>query len=93
MRWIPYMDVCVEALENPNEASKVDLFLCQWAKAQHIAEEIGQHFFMDDPAANLDVSDLSVRYILRGLEQQFDRFKAQIPSHVQPRMSLNTEQD
>lgn len=77
------MDDCVKALENPREASIHDLFLCQWVRAQHIAEEISQNFFIDDPSANLDVSDLSVRYILRSLEQQFDRFKANIPPQIQ----------
>jgi hypothetical protein len=76
------MDDCVKTVENPSEASVGDLLLCQWVRAQRIAEEISQNFFMDDPSANLDVSDLSVRYILRSLEQQFDRFKANIPPQI-----------
>jgi hypothetical protein len=79
MRWAPYMNEYIEALEKPSVAVISDLFLCQWVRSQQIAEEVGQHFFMDDPSANVDISDLSVQYTLRGYEQQFDRWKAQIP--------------
>jgi hypothetical protein len=79
MRWTPYMNECIEALEKPGVAVTSDLFLCQLVRSQRIAEEAGRHFFMDDPSANVDVSDLSVQYTLRGYEQQFDRWKEQVP--------------
>jgi hypothetical protein len=76
------MDVCIEALEKSSTAEKSDLFLCQWARAQHIVEEIGRHFFMDDPSANVDVTDLNVKFILRVFERDFDEWKAQIPPDI-----------
>lgn len=88
MRWTPYMNECIEALEKPSVAVKSDLFLCQWVRAKQIAEEVGRHFFMDDPSANVDVSDLSVQYTLRGYEQQFDQWKAQIPPDLLRRKCL-----
>ncbi len=80
MRWTSYMDECIQALETPGIGVNSDLYLCQWARAQRIAEGVGQQFFTDDPSANVDVSDLSVQYIIRGYEQQIDQWKAQIPS-------------
>lgn len=91
MRWTPYMNECIEALERPNIAVKSDLFLCQWVRSQQIAEEVGRQFFMDDPSANVNVSDMSVQYILQGYEQQFDRWKAQIPPDLLRRKCLITQ--
>lgn len=91
MRWTPYMNECIEALERPSIAVKSDLFLCQWVRSQQIAEEVGRHFFMDDPSANVDVSDMSVQYTLQGYEQQFDRWKAQIPPDLLRRKFLITQ--
>jgi hypothetical protein len=91
MRWTPYMNECIEALERPSIAVKSDLFLCQWVRSQQIAEEVGRHFFMDDPSANVDVSDMSVQYTLQGYEQQFDRWKAQIPPDLLRRKCLITQ--
>lgn len=82
MRWTPYMNECIEALEKSSAAVKSDLFICQWARSQQIAEEVGQHFFTSDPSASVDVSDLSVQYTLRVYEQQLDRWKAQVPSDL-----------
>jgi hypothetical protein len=82
MRWTPCIGKCIEALENPSTGEKSDLFLCQWARAQQIVEEVGRHFFMDDSSANIDVSDLNVQFVLRGFEQQFDQWKAHIPPDV-----------
>lgn len=79
MRWAPYMNECIEALEKPSVGAKSDLFLCQWVRSQQIAEEVGRHFSIDDPSATVDISNLSVQYTLQGYEQQFDRWKAQIP--------------
>jgi hypothetical protein len=76
------MNECIEALEKPGVAVKSDLLLCQWVRSQHMAEEVGRHFFMDDPSANVDVSDLSVQYTLQAYEQQFHQWKAQIPSDL-----------
>jgi hypothetical protein len=73
------MNECVEALEKSSAVVKADLFLCQWARSQQIAEEVGPHFFTDDPSANVDVSDLGVQYTLQVYEQQLNRWKAQVP--------------
>jgi hypothetical protein len=88
VRWSSYMGDCIQALEKPDIAVKSDLYLCQWVRAQRIAEEIGQQFFMDDPSANLDVSDLSVQYILRGYEQQICQWKTQLSPDILRRMYM-----
>lgn len=82
MRWSSYVEECIEALENSSPVLKSDLFLCQWVRSQHIVEEVGRQFFTDDSLGKINVSDLSALYILRGYEQQFDRWKAQIPPDI-----------
>ena len=79
------MGDCIQALEKPDIAVKSDLYLCQWVRAQRIAEELGQSFLMDDPSANIDVSDLSVQYILRGYEQQICQWKTQLSPEISRR--------
>lgn len=82
------MEECIRALENSGSVEKSDLFLCQWVRAQHIVEEVGRQFFMDDPSANIDVSDSNVQFVLRTFEQQFDQWKAQIPPDIIKRKKI-----
>lgn len=76
------MDECIQALESSTTAVKSDLYLCQWVRAQRIAEEVGQQLFMDDPFANVDTCDRSVQYIIQGYEQQIDQWKAQLSPDI-----------
>jgi hypothetical protein len=86
MRWTSYIEECIQALECPGTAVKSDLYLCQWVRAQRIAEEVMQQFFVD-PSANVEVSDRSVQYILQCYEQQIDQWRGQIPADILRRKS------
>lgn len=85
LRWTPYIDHCISSLENCPNALESDKLLCHWVRGQGIAEQIGQNFSMDDPSAEVDASDVKVQYVLRGFEQQLDRWRSQIPVEVQTR--------
>ncbi|KAI9821143.1 MAG: hypothetical protein M1827_003877 [Pycnora praestabilis] len=79
IRWTPYMAECVEVLETSVDAFESDNFLCQWIRVQHIAEEIGIQFSMDDPFAVVTISDPKVQYALKGFERQLEEWRLQIP--------------
>lgn len=83
LRWSPHMAKCIVSLERHGISS--DNLLCQWVRGQHIAEEIGEHFFMDDPSAKLDALDTQVQYLLRGFEQQLDQWQKEMPVEVRNR--------
>jgi hypothetical protein len=85
------MDRCIASLESARDALDSDKLLCQWVRGQRIAEEIGQQFFMDDPSARIDASDMKVQYVLRGFEQRLDRWRAQIPVKVQNRKVTSSD--
>ena len=74
---------CVEVLETSPEAAPSDKALCQWVRSQHIAEEIGTQFSMDDPVATVSIADAKVQHALKGFERDLDKWKTQIPPEVQ----------
>ncbi|CZR50961.1 related to cercosporin resistance protein [Phialocephala subalpina] len=79
IRWAPFMEECVEVLENSPDAAPTDKTLCQWVRSQHIAEEVGTRFSMDDPAANVSIADQSVQYALKGFENDLEKWSKNIP--------------
>ena len=76
---------CVEVLENSPEAAPSDKVLCQWVRSQHIAEEVGTQFSMDDPVANISIADSKVQYALKGFERDLEKWSNGIPVDVQSR--------
>ena len=85
IRWTAFMDDCVEFLENSPEALSSDKVFCQWVRSQHIAEEIGTQFSMDDPTAKVSIADSKVQYALKGFERDLEKWSSQIPPDVQSR--------
>ncbi|KAI9672381.1 MAG: hypothetical protein M1817_003403 [Caeruleum heppii] len=83
IQWTPYMDDCIEFLETSPEALPSDKLLCQWVRVQHIADEVGRQFSMDDPCANLGLSDLKVQYALKGFERQLDDWSSHMPEGIE----------
>ena len=79
------MGDCVEVLENSKEAAVSDKSLCQWVRSQHIAEEIGTQFSMDDPAAKVSIADAKVQYALKGFERDLEKWSSQIPPEASSR--------
>ncbi len=81
------MNECIDVLETSPDAYASDKVLCQWAKIQHIAEDVGIQFSMDDPFAQVGVSDTKMQYALKGFERQLEDWRKQIPKHIQFRES------
>ncbi|KAH8815229.1 hypothetical protein F5884DRAFT_817626 [Xylogone sp. PMI_703] len=82
IRWTNFMADCVEVLENSPDAAPSDKLLCQWVRNQHIAEDVGTQFSMDDPLANVNISDLKVQYALKGFERDLENWRSHIPPEV-----------
>ncbi|KAH8657458.1 hypothetical protein BGZ60DRAFT_531622 [Tricladium varicosporioides] len=83
IRWTPFMADCIEFLEASPEAAPSDRVLCQWVRSQHIAEEIGTQFSMDDPMATVSIADSKVQYALKGFERDLEKWSSQITPDIQ----------
>ena len=70
IRWSPYADECIEILNTAKDAVPSDRWLCHLVRAQHIAEDIGLEFSMDDPASPLSLTDPKTQYHLKAFERQ-----------------------
>ncbi|CZT03367.1 related to cercosporin resistance protein [Rhynchosporium graminicola] len=79
IRWTPFMAECIGVLETSSEALPSDKSFCQWIRSQHIAEDIGTQFSMDDPSATVSISDPKVQYALKGFEIELEKWVSQIP--------------
>ncbi|TQS38496.1 hypothetical protein Golomagni_00995 [Golovinomyces magnicellulatus] len=77
IRWTPFIVDCVDLLENSPLALPSDKILCQWVKSQHIAEEIGMQFSMDDPIASVNFADSQVQYSLKGFERDLEKWRVE----------------
>ncbi|KAI9890115.1 MAG: hypothetical protein M1814_004514 [Vezdaea aestivalis] len=88
VQWIPYNDDCIDVLETSPDALPSDKYLCQWVKLQHVMEEVGTSFSMDDPFATAPISDPKVQYALRGFERQMTDWEAQITPEASHRRSM-----
>ncbi len=60
VRWTNYMKESIEILETHPDAFASDKLFCQYVKIQHICEEIGLQFLMDDTTANISITDPKV---------------------------------
>jgi hypothetical protein len=87
IRWSSFMDDCLKVLENSPEAAPSDKILCQWVRSQHIAEEIGTQFSMDDPVASVSIADSKVQISLKGFERDLENWNSQVPVDIKSRKS------
>ncbi|KAK3623835.1 hypothetical protein LTR56_021389 [Elasticomyces elasticus] len=83
VRWTNYMKECIEVLETHPDAYESDKLFCQHVKIQHICEDIGLQFLMDDNTATISITDPKVSYALNVLENQLKDWKAQVPKGLQ----------
>jgi hypothetical protein len=88
LRWHPYMDECIDILQNSPDALPSDQVLVYWAKLSHIAEEAGFQFSMDDPASSLSLHDPKVQYALKGFEKQLDQWREEVAPQYYTRKRL-----
>ncbi|KAL5337440.1 hypothetical protein BJX70DRAFT_369399 [Aspergillus crustosus] len=74
LRWLPYMDECVEILENSPNALPSDKTMIQWAKLVRITEEISSRFFADDMASQ-SFSETKFQFTLKAFEKQLEQWR------------------
>ena len=82
VRWTHFMAECIDVLEQSPDAAPSDKTLCQLVRSQHIAEEIGTQFSMDDPVANVSIADAKVQHALKGFERDLEKWSSQIPPEI-----------
>ncbi|TVY73392.1 Transcriptional regulator WAR1 [Lachnellula suecica] len=82
IRWNSFMDNCIEFFENSPDAVASDKILCQWIKNQHIAEEVGTQFSMDDPTATVNIADSKVQFAMKGFERDMEKWNSQLPDEA-----------
>ncbi|KAL2798600.1 hypothetical protein BJX66DRAFT_35788 [Aspergillus keveii] len=76
VRWLPYMDECVEILEVSPDALPSDKYVIHWAKLARIIEEISARFFLD----NLGVQSFyepHSQFTLKAFERQLEQWKTE----------------
>lgn len=78
VRWSPYLEDCLQVLET-TPGAPTDIVWCQWIRSQHIAEEVGYSFSMDDPFAIVSISDLKVAHALKGFERDIEMWSQRTP--------------
>lgn len=91
IRWSPFMADCIEFFEAlpAAESTASDKVLCQWVRSQHIAEEVGTSFSMDDPMAIVNIADSKVQYSLKGFERDLEKWSSLIPVEIRSGMPFN----
>lgn len=75
IRWSPYADECIQILTTAKDAVPSDQLLCHFVKAQHIGENIGIEFSMDDPAQTLSLTDVKTQRHLKVFEQNLAEWR------------------
>lgn len=74
LRWSVYNDECLQVLETAPDALPSDKWLCHLVRVQHIAEEVGFQFSMDDPASVISLTDPKTQYHLKAFEKQLEEW-------------------
>ena len=91
--WTPFLDLCVESLQSSEDALPSDKLLVAFAKAQHIVEDVGTAFRMDDPLATAELSDPSNESAIRGFEARMKELREQIPDPSNSMLETHTTDD
>lgn len=72
VRWSAYMDESLEMLDNAADALPSDRWLAYLVRMQHIAEDVGHHFSMDDAPTEISITDPKIQFHLKTFERQLD---------------------
>jgi Fungal Zn(2)-Cys(6) binuclear cluster domain len=75
VRWSAYMEESLEILAKAPDALPSDKWLAHLVRAQHIAEEVGYQFSMDDPPSDVSVTQPKVQYQMKTFEKQLDEWR------------------
>jgi hypothetical protein len=88
LRWSAYNDECLELLDTAPDALPSDKWLCHLVRIQHIAEDVGFQFSMDDPASVISLSDTKTQYHLKGFETKLEEWRQHAPTDVSQRKAF-----
>lgn len=80
--WQPYMDECLEILENHPDALPSDRKLKWWAKLGSIMEDAGYRFSVDDPGSIATFADSKAWYNIRLLEDRLAQWREEVPREL-----------
>ncbi|KAI4130921.1 MAG: hypothetical protein LQ347_003205 [Umbilicaria vellea] len=78
VRWSPYMDEWLDALESSQDALESDKTLCQWIRLQRLADELGSKLSLDQ-VCHIDVSDPKIECALKQFERHVNDWHGQMP--------------
>ena len=79
IRWSNFMSESLNVLETSPDAVSSDKHLCAWIRSQHIAEEVGYQFSMDDPFAKVSIADDKTNYALKKFENDLALWRQEVP--------------
>ncbi|KAL5119424.1 hypothetical protein ACEQ8H_002693 [Pleosporales sp. CAS-2024a] len=75
LRWTKFMEESVKILETSPDALPSDKLLCKQVKMAHIGEDISVQFCMDDPSAEVMISEPKVIYAMKIFENELQQFR------------------
>ena len=76
VRWSAYNDECLDILATAADALPSDKWLCHLVRAQHIAEDVGFQFSMDDPVSTIFLTEQKTQYDLKAFESRLAEWRA-----------------
>ncbi|KAJ5632074.1 hypothetical protein N7490_008413 [Penicillium lividum] len=79
VRWQPYMDECLQILENHPDALPSDRKVVWWAKLGWIMEQAGLQLTTDDTQSIVSFTDSKVRYTINAFANQLAQYQRDIP--------------
>jgi hypothetical protein len=79
IRWSNFMTESLKVLETSSDAVASDKHFCAWIRSQHIAEEVGYQFSMDDPFAKVSIADDKTHYALKKFENDLAVWRQDVP--------------
>lgn len=80
--WQPYMDECLEILDNHPDALPSDRKLKWWAKLGLIIEEAGKQISIDSPIPIATYLDSKAWHDMKVFEGRLSRWREEIPRDV-----------
>lgn len=75
VRWSPYMEESLEILAKAPDAFPSDKWLVHIVQSQHIAEDVGNQFSMDDPPSDVSITQPKIQYQLKTFEKQLEDWR------------------
>ncbi|KAJ9485734.1 hypothetical protein VN97_g7614 [Penicillium thymicola] len=89
--WQPYMDECLEILENHPDALPSDRKLKWWARLGSIMEDAGHRFSVDDPGSIATFADSKAWYNIKLLEDRLAQWREEVPPELYTGPMVHTE--